>query len=30
MNTFVFIGHFLNGKLEPCHVTIGFFETIET
>jgi hypothetical protein len=27
MDTFVFIVHFLNDKWEPCHVTIGFFET---
>ncbi len=30
MNTFVFIVHFLNELWEPCHVIIGFFETIET
>ncbi len=27
MDTFVYIVHFLNEKWEPCHVTIGFFET---
>ncbi len=30
MDTFVFIVHFLNELWEPCHVTIGFFETIES
>jgi len=30
MDTFVFIVDFLNGKWEPCHVTIGFFLIIET
>jgi hypothetical protein len=30
INTFVLIVHFLNNKWEPCHVTMGFFETIET
>jgi hypothetical protein len=29
LNTFVLIVHFLNDKWEPCHVTIGFFETTE-
>jgi hypothetical protein len=27
LNTFVLIVHFLNDKWEPCHVTVGFFET---
>jgi hypothetical protein len=30
MNTFVYIVHVLNEKWEPCHVTIGFFETTNT
>jgi hypothetical protein len=30
MDTFVYIMHFLNEKWEPCHVTIGFFETTNT
>jgi len=30
IDTFVLIVHFLNNKWEPCHVTVGFFETIET
>jgi hypothetical protein len=28
VDTFVMIVHFLNDKWEPCHITIGFFETI--
>jgi len=30
VDTFVLIVHFLNDKWEPCHVTIGFFETKNT
>jgi len=30
MDTFVLIVHFLKDKWEPCHVTIGFFETTKT
>jgi hypothetical protein len=30
VDTFVFIVHFLNDKWELCHVTIGFFEIVET
>jgi len=30
VNNFVFIVHFLNDKWEPCHVTIGFFEIVDT
>ncbi len=30
IDTFVLIVHFLNNKWEPCHVIVGFFETIET
>jgi hypothetical protein len=30
VDTFVLIVHFLNDKWEPCHVTIGFFEIVET
>jgi hypothetical protein len=30
VNTFVLIVHFLNGKWEPCHVTIIFFEIADT
>jgi hypothetical protein len=30
VDIFVLIFHFLNDKWEPCHVTIGFFETTNT
>jgi len=30
VDTFVLIVHFLNDKWEPYHVTIGFFEIVET
>jgi hypothetical protein len=30
VDTFVFIVHFLNDKWELCHVTIDFFEIVET
>jgi hypothetical protein len=30
VNKFVLIVHFLNDKWEPCHVTIGFFEIVDT
>ncbi len=30
VDTFVLIVHFLNDKWEPCHVTIGSFEIVET
>ncbi len=30
VDTFVFIVHFLNDKWEPCHVTIEFFEIVDT
>jgi hypothetical protein len=30
IDTFVLIVHFLNNKWESCHVTMGFFEIIET
>jgi hypothetical protein len=30
VDTFILIVHFLNDKWEPCHVTIGFFEIVET
>jgi hypothetical protein len=30
MDTFVMIMHFLNDKWEPCHITIGFFEIVNT
>ncbi len=30
VDTFVFIVHFLNGKWEPCHVTIEVFEIANT
>jgi hypothetical protein len=26
MDTFVMIVHFLSVQLEPCHITVGFFE----
>jgi hypothetical protein len=29
VDTFVMIVHFLNEKWEPCHITVGFFETID-
>jgi hypothetical protein len=30
INIFILIVHFLNNKWKPCHVIVGFFETIET
>jgi hypothetical protein len=30
VNTFVLIAQFLNDKWEPCHVTLGFFELVDT
>jgi len=30
VNTFILIVHFLNDKWKPCHVTIGFFEIVDT
>jgi hypothetical protein len=30
VDTFVLIVHFLNDKWEPCHVTIGFFNIMNT
>jgi methylaspartate ammonia-lyase len=30
VDVFVLIVQFLNGKWEPCHVIIGFFEIVET
>ncbi len=30
VNTFVLIMHFLNNKREPYHITIEFFEIINT
>ncbi len=30
MNIFAMILNFLNDKWEPCHIIIGFFETINT
>jgi hypothetical protein len=30
INIFVPIVHFLNNTWEPCHVNVGFFETIKT
>jgi hypothetical protein len=30
INTFVLIVRFLNDKWEPCHVTLGFFEIVNT
>ncbi len=30
VDTFVMIMHFLSNKWEPCHITIGFFETVNT
>jgi hypothetical protein len=30
VNKFVLIVHFLNDKWEPCHVTIGFCEIVDT
>jgi hypothetical protein len=30
VDTFELIAHFLNHNLEPSHITIGLFETINT
>jgi hypothetical protein len=30
VDTFVMIVHFLNDQWEPCHITIGFFEIVNT
>jgi hypothetical protein len=30
VDTFVMIVHFVNAQWEPCHITVGFFEIVDT